>query len=186
VRLAPPDNDEVQIIARGVTSAVAPAAGIIAVQRVMIEALFPAMTGFAVDVSALEPITATEFAQALAPRDLLFRTRGVQIMVLCALILPPLPEAVVDRVADFARELEVDENMIGVARRFADGSFGLASLDFERNGYTRTDRPRPVDRLWGRSAGLALVLERDLDLGPVGRDFAVLDDHVQFGHFGHA
>jgi hypothetical protein len=136
VRLAPPDKDEVQIIARGVASAVAPTGGITAVQRVIIEALFPAMTGFDVDVSTLEPIGAAEFAEALAPRDLAFRTRGVQIMVLCALVLRPLPEEVVDRVSDFARELEADENMIGVARRFADGSYGLASLDFERNGYT--------------------------------------------------
>ena len=38
----------------------------------------------------------------LARRDLQFRTRGVQIMLLCALVLRPLPAAVVERVAAFA------------------------------------------------------------------------------------
>src|SRR5438067_8257646 len=57
-------------------------------------------------------------------------------MVLAALTLRPLPREVADRIADFARELCVDESMIGVARQFASGSLGLAAIDFERNGYT--------------------------------------------------
>ena len=45
----------------------------------------------------------------LAGRNLAFRTRGVQIMVLCALVLRPLPPEVADRIAAYARELLVDE-----------------------------------------------------------------------------
>ena len=60
----------------------------------------------------------------------------MQIMLLAALVLRPLPESVVDKVAAYARELSVDESLIGVARRFASGSLGLAAFDFERNGYT--------------------------------------------------
>jgi len=136
VLLTPPDADEVDTVSRGVASAAAPSSGLTELQRVLIEALFPAMTGYSVDVSSYTPISAAEFARALARRDLQFRSRGVQIMLLCALVLRPLPEDVADRISDFAHELGVDEGMVEVARRFADGALGLAAFDFERNGYT--------------------------------------------------
>ena len=140
VNLQPPDAAEAQRTAVGVASAVAPAGGLTDLQRVLIEALFPAMTTHAVDVDGYEPVTADAFAASMATRDEPFRTRGVQIMLLCALILRPLPEDVVDRIERFAHELSVDDSMIEVARRFAEGSFGLAAVDFERNGYTSTWR----------------------------------------------
>jgi hypothetical protein len=136
VKLTPPDAEEAAVTARGCASAAAPATGLTPLQRVLLEALFPAMTGHAVDLAELVPMSAHEFALALAPRDLQFRTRGVQIMLLAALVLRPLPPEVAARVAEFAHELCVDESMIGVARRFATGSLGLAAIDFERNGYT--------------------------------------------------
>jgi hypothetical protein len=138
VLLEPPGPDEVQATANGVASAAAPAGGLTDVQRVLIEAIFPAMTGHAVSVERVEPVTPEEFAQELARRDLAFRSRGVQLMLLAALVLRPLPPDVIDRVAAFARELMVDDKMIDVARRFATGSLGLAAIDFERNGYTST------------------------------------------------
>jgi hypothetical protein len=45
VNLLPPDAAEVAITARGCASAAAPASGLTALQRVLLEALFPAMTG---------------------------------------------------------------------------------------------------------------------------------------------
>jgi hypothetical protein len=141
VLLLPPDADEVATTARGVASAVLPAGGLTEVQRVLIEALFPAMTGHTVDVSSFVPMTAAEFAESLTRRDLQFRSRGVQLMLLCALVLRPLPEDVAARIAEFARELMVDEAMIDVARRFAHGALGLAAFDFERNGYTAAWTP---------------------------------------------
>src|SRR5947207_1355723 len=98
--------------------------------------LFTAMTGHPVAVGECDPITAGEFARVLARRDLAFRNRIVQMMLLCALILRPLPADVAARIAEFARELGVDEGMVEVARRFADGALGLAAVDFDRNGYT--------------------------------------------------
>ena len=136
--LTPPDAAEASFTARGVAAAVAPPDGLTPIQRLLIEAMFPAMTGHEVDVDSFEPITATEFAEGLRRRDLAFRTRGVQVMLLCALVLRPLPESVVEQVSAFARELSVDDAMIPVARRFASGSLGLAAVDFERNGYTAT------------------------------------------------
>lgn len=136
VLLTPPDALEVALTARGVASAAAPNSGLTDVQRILLETLFPAMTGHPVDLRAFAPMSAHQLGEALRRRDLQFRTRGVQVMLLCALVLRPLPPEVADRIAEFAVELGVDEGMIGVARQFAAGSLGLAAIDFERNGYT--------------------------------------------------
>jgi hypothetical protein len=136
VLLAPPDAEEVAVTARGVASAAAATGGLTPLQRVLLEALFPAMTGHPVDLGDYQPMSAHDLATALRRRDLAFRTRIVQIMLLAALILRPLPREVADEVAEFAHQLGVDEGMIGVARQFASGSLGLAAFDFERNGYT--------------------------------------------------
>lgn len=147
VLLTRPDADEVAVTARGVASAVAPATGLTPLQRLLLEALFPAMTDHPVDLGHYEPLTAREFALALRRRDLQFRTRGVQVMLLAALVLRPLPTDVADRVAEFAAELCVDEKMVGVAREFATGSLELAAVDFERNGYTGDWHPDDVAAL---------------------------------------
>ncbi len=74
----------------------------------------------------------------MARRDLGFRSRMVQVMLLCALVVHPLSDAVAERVSGFADELGVEEGMVAVARDFAAGSLGLASVDFRRNGYEGT------------------------------------------------
>lgn len=131
-----PDAAEAQAIAVGTASAAAPPGGLTDVQRVLIEAICVAMTGYPVTLDGYQPVTAEEYAETLRPRNLQFRTRGVQIMLLCALVLRPLPRQVAARVEEFARALCVDDGMVAVARRFAEGSLGLAAVDFERNGYT--------------------------------------------------
>jgi hypothetical protein len=135
--LRPPGGPEVAILSRGVVAACRPDSGLSEVQRVLIDALFPAMTGYPADLDA-EPLGPTAFAQALAARNEMFRTRIVQIMVLSALVLRPLPSEVAAKVAGYARELSVDDAMLEVAQEFASGSLGLAAVDFERNGYTST------------------------------------------------
>jgi hypothetical protein len=136
VRLTPPDATEVQAIASGVASVSAGPAGLTPLQRTLITAFFPAMTAHEVDVDALWPATPHDLAVTLAPRNLAFRTRVLQLILLSALVLRPLPEEVAARIAESARELCVDEGMVDVAREFADGSLGLAAFDFDRNGYT--------------------------------------------------
>lgn len=141
VDLVPPVAAEVQRTANGVAAMVAPESGLTDLQRVLIEALFAAMTGHDVDVDAFVPMTPDDLAEVLRRRNAAFRTRGLQVMLLCALVLRPLPPDVIARVEAAARALCVDDAMVGVARRFAEGSLGLAAVDFERNGYTEDWTP---------------------------------------------
>jgi hypothetical protein len=133
------------------------------------------MTDHPVDVSDFEPLTAEEFARGLARRAPAFRTRGVQIMVLCALVLRPLPPEVIDRIGAFARELSVDDGMLHVARRFASGSLGLAAIDFERNGYTSEWRPEDAHNLH-TSRELATAWEATVDDPELAARWAALGD----------
>ncbi|MCU0269615.1 MAG: hypothetical protein MUF83_13375 [Acidimicrobiales bacterium] len=146
-KLVPPDEAEVGLLGRGVCTAVAPDGGLTPLQRVLIRALFDSMTGFPVDPDAMAPITAEELALALRDRNEQFRARIVQVMLLCELILVPLPPEVSSRVEAFAAELGVDDGLLRVARRYAEGSLGLALIDFNRNGYTADWDPGATDHL---------------------------------------
>jgi hypothetical protein len=134
--LTPPDAGEAAFVARGVVSAVTPPGGLTDLQAVLIEAMFESLTGFTVDAHTVVPVDAVEFARGLADRNAMFRTRVVQVMLLPALVLHPLPMEVADRVSNFAAELSVDDGMLTVAHEFAAGALGLAAFDFNRNGYT--------------------------------------------------
>ena len=133
-----PDAVETQVMADGVASAVAGREGLLPVQRSLFEALFPAMTGHRVTLENRPAMTATKFAEAMARREIQFRSRMVQVMLLGALLRHPLPDDVADSVAEFATELGVEDGMVDVAREFAAGSLGLAAVDFRRNGYEGT------------------------------------------------
>jgi hypothetical protein len=158
-KLTPPDADEAAFVARGVVSAVTPPGGLTELQDVLIEAMFDALTGHTVDVHAVAPIEPADFAAGLADRNAVFRTRVVQVMLLPALVLRPLPEAVVERVEQFAAELSVDEGMLAVAHRFSTGALGLAAFDFERNGYTADWAPERASYLH-TSGALATAWEQ--------------------------
>ena len=140
-KVDPPDAAEARLIAGGVAGAVTPAGGLTSLQRVMIEAVTESMTGFVVPLSVLPRLGPDEFARALSDRDELFRAYMLRFMLLCALVLNPLPEEVVDRVDVYACELGVQNDMLRVAHRFASGSFGLALVDFQRSGYMETWDP---------------------------------------------
>jgi len=134
--LLPPDRDEVELIARGIRSASMPADGLTAQQHVLIRAITRSMTGFEIDPATVADISPAEFAAGLARRTSEFRHRGLHMMLLCALVLNPLPEDVARRLDDFAAELGVEEDLLRVAHDYSHGSLGLALIDFERSGYT--------------------------------------------------
>jgi hypothetical protein len=136
--LEPPDAPEAQSLAEGMGAAVSGQEGLLPVQRTLIEALFPAMTGYAVHLPEQPSMSPAELGQLLERRALAFRSRVVQMMLLCALVLHPLPDDVAESVATYARELGVEDGMVDVAREFAAGSLDLAAHDFVRNGYEGT------------------------------------------------
>lgn len=138
-RLGPPDRAEAQTCLDAVVTAIDPGGGPTELQRMLTEAAFASLTGHA--CTADRTVSSADLAAALADRDEAFRTRILQTMILGALVLRPLPEAVADRVTDYAVELSVDDGMLAVARRFASGQLGLAAVDFERNGYTADWQP---------------------------------------------
>src|SRR6478735_6603700 len=140
-KLTPPDAAESRVIAGGVAAAVAPAGGLTGLQKMLIEAVTDAMTGFVVPAVSVPRLDPQEFARAMADRDAGFRARMLDFMLLCALVLNPLPEEVVQRVESYARELNTDDAMLRVAQKYARGSLGLALVDFERSGYMETWGP---------------------------------------------
>jgi hypothetical protein len=135
VKQVPPDADEVALLSRGIVSAAAPPSGLTELQQALLEAMVLEMTGFPMPPNP-EPITPEAFAEGLANRSEAFRTRIVQLMLLAALTLRPLPTVVAEQVRSFATELSVHEGLVDVAQEFAAGTLGLAALDFDRNGYT--------------------------------------------------
>ena len=68
-------------------------------------------------------------------RDLGYRQRIVHHMVLGELVLRPIPTVVAHRVAKYAEALGVKDDFVRVARRYAQGAYGLAWKDLQRNGF---------------------------------------------------
>ncbi len=151
--LTPPDGDEVAFLGRGVMWAISPASGPTEFQTLLMRAVFEAMTSHGFDAASVSPIDAGQFAVGMARRNAAFRTRIVQIMILGALVLRPLPVEVAHRITDFASALSVDDGMLEVARNFAVGDLGLAAVDFDRNGYTSDWSPARTEAL--HATGLA-------------------------------
>jgi hypothetical protein len=137
------DVAEVTIVARGIATAVAPDTGITDVQAELLGAVAVALTGVSVDYHSLEPISAAELADALGERDASFRRRIVHHMVLGELVLRPIPVVVAHRVSTYADALGVKDDFVRVARRYAQGAYGLAWIDLQRNGFV--DHVRRAD-----------------------------------------
>lgn len=134
----PPSAEEAERITRAFISATAPEGGPSRLQSLVCTALVEALTGHPIDLAALQPITPEEHAEAMALRTREFRQRSVQIMILLELLLRPLPPEVADRVEAFADAMSVGDDcrhLVRATKNVARGALGLASSDFERNGY---------------------------------------------------
>jgi len=130
------EAEEVIQVARGIATAVAPDGGLTDVQAALLEAIASALTQVEVDYHHLEPLGPEELARVLVGRDQRYRQRIVHHMVLGELVLRPLPTEVASRVANYAQVLGVDDRFVRVARRYAQGAFGLAWMDLQRSGFT--------------------------------------------------
>ena len=129
------DPEEVSLIARGIATAVSPDGGLTDTQADLLEAIAASLTGVTLDYRSLEPLGPEELHDALADHDDEFRHRIVQYMVLGELVLRPLPTVVSFRVATYAKALDVEDKFVRVARRYAQGAYGLAWMDLQRNGF---------------------------------------------------
>ena len=140
------------LVARGIATAVAPESGLTDVQADLLEAIASALTGISVDYRALEPLGPEELADVLAGRDAGYRRRIVHHMVLGELVLRPIPVVVAHRVATYAEALGVTDDFVRVARRYAQGAYGLAWMDLQRNGFVEHVREADDDEPAGRAA----------------------------------
>jgi hypothetical protein len=174
-RLGPPDEREVRHLLCGIVTAVAPSGGLTSLQQLLIEATFDAMTGFTVACADASPIDPESFAEGLADRNREFRTRILQVALLAAFVLRPLPAEVAERVEAFARALSVDDDMLAVARRYASGQLGLAQFDFQRNGYTAHWSPERAQALH-TSRELAEAWELSVDDPELAGRWRALED----------
>jgi hypothetical protein len=179
--LRPPDRAEVELLASGVMAAIAPPGGATELQQVLMAACFDSLTGHRVDTATAPPLGPHELALGLAARNAAFRTRILQTMILGALVLRPLPPTVAEQVDAYAAELGVGDDMLSVARRFAEGQVGMAAVDFDRNGYAASWSPERAEAL--RATGLTSAweaAEHDPDLAAT---WAALE-HLPAGTLG--
>jgi hypothetical protein len=146
------DPADVTFVARGIATAVAPETGLTDVQAQLLQAIASALTGVEVDYRALEPLGPEELADVLARRPLGYKQRIVHHMVLGELVLRPLPIVVAHRVAKYAEALGVKDDFVRVARRYAQGAYGLAWMDLQRNGFVEHVRDAGGEELRGRAA----------------------------------
>ncbi len=138
-----PSLDEITAVGRAIAAAVKPEGGLTDVQVSVLQAITKALTGVDLDYRALDDLGPGELARMLEPRDVAYRQRIVHHMLLGELVLRPLPDEVAVRVGSYAEALGVDDDFVRVARRYAQGAFGLAWVDLRRSGFTdRWDEAR--------------------------------------------
>ncbi len=130
------DVVEVHTVARGIATAVSNAGQLTEMQASLLRAVTLALTDVDIEYHGLEPLGPDQLAAALVDRDTEYRHRIVHHMVLAELVLRPLPDEVARRVELYAAKLGIDDEFIRVARRYAEGKFGLAWNDLRRSGFT--------------------------------------------------
>src|SRR4051812_11921136 len=99
VNLLPPTEADTVLIAAGILSATRTVEGNTEFQCLLTEAIAEAMTGHRVDASTLPFFDAEANAMNLANRAEGYRMRMVRNMILCALVLKPIPKEVAQQVA---------------------------------------------------------------------------------------
>ena len=140
------------LVARGIATAVAAEGGLSDVQAALLGAIAGALTGVEVDYRDLEPLGPDALAAVLEDRDGGYRRRIVHHMVLGEIVLRPLPTEVALRVAGYAKALGIDDHFVQVARRYAQGAFGLAWIDLRRSGFTEHLNRADTAQLYSEAA----------------------------------
>jgi len=106
-----------------------------AMQVMTISAITHSMTGFGFDLDQLPAVSPDDLARTLKDRGEPWRNRIVHVMLIGALLLEDIPESLQANLEEFATALGVNDDMLGLTSRLADGSKSAALLDFQRSGY---------------------------------------------------
>lgn len=128
--------EEALVIARGIATAVKPESGMEPIQTGLMGSIIAALFNIEVDLGSLDPLEPDELSASLSGRSEEFRRRVVHHMVLGELVLRPIPPAVARRVSSYADALGIDDQFVRIARRYAQGGFGLAWLDLHQSGFS--------------------------------------------------
>lgn len=163
----PVSSEQARLIARGVVTAVRHDDQLTEVQAGLLAMVFESQLDIAVDPSVLESISEGELAGELSELSDEMRRRVVQLMVLGELVLRPIPPAVARRVAGFADALDVEDQFVRIARRYAQGGFGLAWLDLHQSGFVEHWELAGTDQL-----KTTVKLEHQLAAGVEDRQLA--------------
>mgnify|MGYP001826377644 CR=1 FL=1 len=177
-------EDETTLVARGIAAAIAPKEGLEPIQASLLDAVLEAETGVAVACATLEPIEPDAFAAALADHGQAFKHRIVHLMVLGELILRPIPLGVAKRVAEYSTALGVDDRFVRVARRYAQGAFGLAWVDLHRSGFAEHWEMARMDQL-KTSVRLPDQLSTGVEEQELARRWAAFE-HLPGGSLGRS
>ena len=175
--------DDALLAARSIVSAVRHEGTLALAQTSLLATVLEALLDVQIDPAEMDPIDEQSLAVGAAGWSDEFRRRTVQLMVLGELVLKPIPPDVARTVASFAEALEVDDQFVRIARRYAQGGFGLAWLDLQQSGFVEhwelagTDQLKTTVKLEHQLAGGvedALLAEawsgfRDLAPGTLGR-----------------
>lgn len=169
-------TDEANLIARGIATAIAPDDGLEPIQIGLMGPVIGALFDIHLDLAAVDPLGADELAAALSGRSDEFRQRVVHQMVLGELVLRPIPPTVARRVAAYAEALAIDDQFVRIARRYAQGGFGLAWLDLHRSGFAEHWERARMDQL-----KTTVKLEHQLAAGV--EDQSLAETWATFEHF---
>ena len=118
------------------------------------------MTGHEVDVATLPELDAPAAAEVMARRTEMYRHRIVQVAALVAMVVDPVPQETVARLARYADELCVREELLEAGAGLHASSRALLAVDFDRNGYLE-QAARRLDLTPSAEAGVWAVDDHD-------------------------
>ena len=143
----PVPADDALLAARSIISAVRHEGTLAPAQMSLLAAVLEALLDVQIDPAEIDSISVQSLARRAAGWSDEFKRRTVQIMVLGELVLKPIPPDVARTVANFAEVLEVDDQFVRIARRYAQGGFGLAWLDLQQSGFVEHWQLAGTDQL---------------------------------------
>lgn len=128
-----PENDETtRAMARGLIGALAVDGQVDPIQVGIMQAMVSAMSTSPTDVTGLQPLTATELADAVT--DQVLREQFVSACLVLEMAVAPQPPAMHQRVREYAKALDIDNEFVGTMSLYAKNSLGMAYADLIRHG----------------------------------------------------